>query len=101
MNKKVVRHYYGFQFFFSLLLWLPIFYEYQKRMGLSPTQIFDIQSIYYIVFCLLEIPTGMVADFFGHRNCCRLGALVLVVSNLFPIFLPSYAGFLVHFILIA
>lgn len=99
--KKVVRLYYGFQFFFPLLLWLPVFYEYQKRMGLSDPQIFSIQSLYYIAFCLLEIPTGFVADFWGCRRSMRLGAGVLVVSNLIPVFFTGYSGFLAHFILVA
>lgn len=99
--KRVVRFYYGYQFFFSLLLWLPIFYEYQRRMGLGDTQIFGIQSIYYIVFCFLEIPTGMAADLWGHRQCLRWGSIVLVISNLLPIFAPNYPGFLWHFLLIA
>lgn len=99
--KKTVRIFYGFQLFFSLLLWLPIFYEYQKRIGLNDTEIFRIQSLYYLVFCFLEIPTGMMADRWGHRFCLRLGSMVLVLSNLLPIFAQSYLGFLSHFMLIA
>ncbi len=100
-SKQVIRLYYGFQFFFSLLLWLPVFYEFQKRIGLSDPQIFSIQSIYYIAFCLLEIPTGLLADLWGYRKCLRGGAVVLVAANLMPIVAPSYAGFLCHFLLIA
>lgn len=99
--KRVVRLYYGFQFFFSLLFWLPVFYEYQRRIGLSDTQIFSIQSFYYTVFCLMEIPTGLIADLWGFRRCLRLGAVTLIFSNLLPIFLPSYSGFMAHFFLIA
>ena len=79
--KRTVRLYYSFQFFFSLLLWVPVFYEYQRRIGLSDTEIFSIQSFYYIVFCLLEIPTGIVADLWGCRRCLRLGAVVLVIAD--------------------
>lgn len=99
--KQTIRSYYGFQFFFSLLIWLPIFYEFQKRIGLSDQQIFSIQSIYYIAFCLLEIPTGMIADRFGYRLCLRAGAVLIAVSNLLPIFFQNYDGFLAHFLLIA
>ncbi|MFZ2957748.1 MAG: MFS transporter [Candidatus Ozemobacteraceae bacterium] len=99
--KKVIRLYYGFQFFFPLLLWLPIFYEYQKRMGLSDPQIFGIQSLYYIVFCLLEIPTGVFADRWGYRQSLRLGAATIFVGNLLPIFSFGYQGFLAHFFLVA
>jgi len=99
--RRVVRIYYGFQFFFSLFIWLPIFYEYQKKIGLSDQQIFSLQSIYYWVFCFLEIPTGLLADRWGYRWCLRLGSVTLVVAGMLPILFPSYLGFLVHFLLIA
>ncbi len=98
---RTVLFYFGFQFFFSLLLWLPIFYEYQKRIGLTDLQIFGIQSLYYSAFCLLEIPTGMFADQLGYRRCLRAGAAALVFANLLPIFAQNYYGFLAHFMLIA
>ena len=97
----MIRLYTGFQFFFTLLLWLPIFYEYQRRLGLSDGEIFRIQSIYYLAFCFLEIPTGYIADRWGHRWCMRGGAGILVVSNLLPVLAPFYLGFLWHFLLLA
>lgn len=96
-----VRLYYAFQVFFNLLLWLPVFYEYQRAMGLSDTQIFAIQSVYYLAFCVLEVPTGFLADAWGHRRVLRAAAVVLVAANLLPIFFAGYAGFLLHFVLIA
>jgi MFS family permease len=96
--KRVIFLYGAFQLFFSLLWWLPVFYEYQKRFGLSDAEIFRIQSIYYVAFCLLELPTGTLADAIGHRRCLRAGALVLVAANLLPVFAPGYAGFLLHFL---
>lgn len=101
VSARVVRLYTWYQFHFSLLIWLPVFYEFQRRIGLSDAQIFDIQSIYYVVFCFLEIPTGMVADQVGRRRCLRLGSAALVAANLLPILWPGYQGFLVHFLLIA
>lgn len=98
---RAVRLTYGFQFFFGLLLWVPIFYEYQKQLGMTDAQIFGIQSIYYIAFCIMEIPTGMVADRFDYRTSLWLGAGVLVVANMVPVFAGNYTGFLVHFLLIA
>lgn len=99
--RRVAQVYYGFQFFFSLFIWLPIFYEYQKKIGLSDQQIFSIQSIYYWVFCFLEIPTGLLADRWGYRFCMRLGSVTLVIAGVLPILLPGYLGFLAHFLLIA
>lgn len=99
--RRFVRQYTLFQFFFGLLLWAPVFYEYQKRMGLNEAEIFQIQSLYQIVFCFLEIPTGWFADRFGHLRSLRTGAVVLIIANLLPVFAVDYAGFLTHFILIA
>jgi fucose permease len=99
--KQTIRAYYGFQFCFGMLLWVPIFYDYQKKMGLSDTEIFGIQSLYYTAFCLLELPTGWAADRFGHRLCMISGAAVLTAANLLAVFAPSYGGFLAHFLGVA
>ncbi len=104
-TKRLVFLYYAFQFFFSLLLWVPIFYAYQQQLGLSDPEIFKIQSIYYIAFCVLEIPTGMMADAIGRRRSMRFGAAALVGANLLvvgiPTFIGPYAGFVAHWLLIA
>ncbi|MFF3171192.1 MFS transporter [Streptomyces sp. NPDC057900] len=99
--RRVIRLNYGFQLLFNLLWWMPVFYAFQKEAGLSDGQIFGIQSIYYVAFCLFEIPTGLIADRIGTRNCLRAGAVVMTAANLAPVFSPSYTGFLVHFLAIA
>ncbi|MFG2502242.1 MFS transporter [Streptomyces sp. NPDC048441] len=99
--RRVIRLNYGFQLLFNLLWWMPVFYAYQKAAGLSDGQIFGIQSIYYVAFCLFEIPTGLIADRIGTRNCLRAGAVVMTAANLAPVVSASYTGFLVHFLAIA
>lgn len=99
--RRIIRLNYGFQLLFNLLWWMPVFYAYQKDAGLSDGQIFGIQSIYYVAFCLFEIPTGLIADRIGARNCLRAGAVVMTAANLAPVFSASYTGFLVHFLAIA
>ncbi|MGW7575917.1 MFS transporter [Streptomyces sp. NPDC054765] len=99
--RRIIRLNNGFQLLFNLLWWMPVFYAYQRESGLSDGQIFGIQSIYYIAFCLFEIPTGIVADRIGARNCLRAGAVVMTAANLAPVLSPSYTGFLVHFLAIA
>ena len=99
--KKIIFQYYGFQFFFSLLIWLPIFYEFQKRIGLHDVEIFRIQSIYYLVFCFLEIPTGLLADRWSTKGCMILGGVLVSLSQLLPIFAPTYPGMLWHFVALA
>ncbi|PJN04593.1 MFS transporter [Streptomyces sp. CB01201] len=99
--RRIVRLNYGFQLLFNLLWWMPVFYAYQREAGLSDGQIFGIQSIYYVAFCLFEIPTGLIADRIGARNCLRAGAVVMTAANLAPVVSASYTGFLVHFLAIA
>ncbi|MER0449699.1 MFS transporter [Streptomyces sp. Edi4] len=98
---RIIRLNYGFQLLFNLLWWMPVFYAYQKQAGLSDGQIFGIQSIYYVAFCLFEIPTGLIADRIGARNCLRAGAVVMTAANLAPVINASYTGFLLHFLAIA
>ncbi|WP_438295784.1 MFS transporter [Streptomyces sp. HUAS TT7] len=99
--RRIIRLNYGFQLLFNLLWWMPVFYAYQKQAGLSDGQIFGIQSIYYVAFCLFEIPTGLIADRIGARNCLRAGAVVMTAANLAPVASASYTGFLLHFLAIA
>ncbi|GGQ87667.1 MFS transporter [Couchioplanes azureus] len=99
--RRVVWIHYGFQFFFGLLVWVPVFYTYQRVVGLDDREIFGIQSIYYVAFCLFEIPTGLLADRLGLRRSMIGGAAVLLLANLVPVAAPGYAGFLVHWLLIA
>ncbi|MFJ3664622.1 MFS transporter [Streptomyces sp. NPDC090119] len=99
--RRIIHLNNGFQLLFNLLWWMPVFYAYQRDVGLSDGQIFGIQSIYYIAFCLFEIPTGLVADRIGARNCLWAGAAVMTAANLTPVFSPSYTGFLLHFLAIA
>ncbi|AYN37833.1 MFS transporter [Streptomyces dangxiongensis] len=99
--RHVIRLNNGFQLLFNLLWWMPVFYAYQRDAGLSDGQIFGIQSIYYIAFCLFEIPTGAIADRIGARNCLRAGAVVMTAANLAPVLAPTYTGFLAHFLAIA
>ncbi|MFD9380619.1 MFS transporter [Streptomyces sp. NPDC059999] len=98
---RVIRLNNGFQLLFNLLWWMPVFYQYQKQAGLSDSQIFGIQSVYYVAFCLLEIPTGFIADRIGQRRCMQLGAAVMTAANLLPVASPSFAGFMAHFLAIA
>ncbi|MEU6757133.1 MFS transporter [Streptomyces sp. NPDC046685] len=98
---RVIRLNNGFQLLFNLLWWMPVFYQYQKEAGLSDSQIFGIQSVYYVAFCLLEIPTGFIADRIGQRRCMQLGAAAMTAANLLPVVSPSFAGFMAHFLAIA
>lgn len=99
--RRLIWLFYAFQITVTMMLWLPIFYQFQKQNGLSDEQILNIQSLYYVSFCLLELPTGFLADRLGHRNCMRVGAALHILTHLIPIFWPTYAGFAAHWLLLS
>jgi MFS family permease len=99
--RRIIWLFYAFQITVTMMLWLPMFYAYQQQMGLSETQILNIQSLYYVSFCILELPTGFLADRLGHRNCMRVGAALHVLTHLLPIYWTTYAGFAAHWLLLA
>lgn len=100
-KRRFVALYFGFQFSFSMLFWMPIFFEYQKRVGLTEPEIFQIQSFYYFIFCVIGIPTGYLSDRFGHLRSMVLGSVVLILANLIPIFFFSYGAWILHWFGIA
>ena len=100
-HNKILQRYFVFSVFFQLLLWVPVFYEAQRIAGLSDHQIFEIQSIYYFAFSLLEIPTGLISDRIGHKKTLVVGAVSLTIANFIPTFITTYSSFLVHFLMIA
>lgn len=99
--RRAIRLFYVFQITFSMLFWMPIFYDYQRSMGLSDPQIFQIQSAYYFSFCFLEVPTGFLADRFGYRRTMLYGAALHVLTSLIPVFWVDFYGFLTHWLLLA
>lgn len=102
---RLTRNYLGFQVSFALLFWLPVFYDVQRRLGLNDSEIFGIQSFYYLLFCVLELPTGWLADRFGSIRSLRAGAVALVAAHLVVVLhggsFSASSAFWVHFTLIA
>src|SRR5690606_33609388 len=98
---SLARSYYGFQTAFTLYVWMPIFFVYQQTIGLGTEEIFGIQAHYYLAFCFFELPTGFISDRFGHRTALRWGSAMLVVSHLFAVLWLSYAGMLLHWVVLA
>jgi MFS family permease len=96
--KRMEQSYYAFSFFFQFLIWVPIFYEIQKLAGLSETEIFRIQSWYYLTYFVVEIPTGLLADRIGSRACLFLGGVILTAANAIVLGSMGYGSFLLHFI---
>ena len=73
--EKNIWKYKIINFFHSMLFFIPILVLFFQDRGLSMTQILLIKSIYSIFVVLMEVPTGVWADKFGHKKSINLSLL--------------------------
>ena len=100
MNRLRISYYF-FQASFQLLFWVPFFYQIQKNAGLSDSNIFAIQTIYYLSFALFELPTGYISDRLGNKLALIIAASLMIAANLLPVFSLTAPVFFIHFLMIA
>jgi MFS family permease len=59
---------YLFQFFMSFQLWWPIWVVYlQDKRGLSLTQITALDSVFWLIIVVAQVPAGAIADRWGRK----------------------------------
>lgn len=78
-----IRKYYLFQFFSNLAFFSPVIVLFWQANGLTMSQIMLLQSIYSIGVVILELPTGVFADFFGKRVSLILGSIFWTIGLTF------------------
>ena len=72
---------------------------YRLSNGLNQTQIALLSSLFFISYSLLEIPTGGLADTFGHKKSVLWGLIVHALAPLIVGLSPTYPIFLIGAIL--
>lgn len=91
--KSKISQYYVFKFFSNLYFDRSNFIFFLGSAGLTGGQIGLLQSVYFWVNLLTEVPTGLVADHISKRFSVSLGCFLMgCVFFLFPI-LDSFLGF--------
>src|SRR5581483_785885 len=76
-----IRKSYLYRFLMSFQLWWPIWVIYlQKQRGLSLTQITLLDTPFFLLVVLAEVPTGAIADRFGRRVSLMLGSSLFAVA---------------------
>lgn len=90
-----IRKSYLFNFFISFHLFsgvlIPFFVQWG---GLTLTQVFLLETWFLVASVILEVPTGVIADFFGRKISLALGALIASVSALVYASYPSLPIFI-------
>ena len=76
-----IRKSYIYRFLMNFQLWWPIWVVYlQQQRGLSFTQITLLDTPFFILIVLAEVPTGAVADRFGRKTSLMLASALFAVA---------------------
>ncbi len=93
-----VRKSYIYRFLMNFQLWWPIWVVYlQQERGLSLTQITLLDTPFFVLIVLAEVPTGAVADRFGRKTSLMLGGLLFAAAVFIFGVATNYAVILVSY----
>lgn len=95
MQQNIFK-YYLFQFFYAMsFAYVPFFVLFMKERGLSYEEIGMTQGIYYVLFLLFDLPTGVIADKWGRKLALALTAVIKILALVICIFSYSFYFFVV------
>jgi MFS family permease len=91
---------YLYQFFMNFQLWWPIWVVYlTDKRGLSLTQVTALDSVFWLVIVVAQVPAGAIADRWGRKSALILaslflsaGILMFGLADTYLLILISYAG---------
>jgi MFS family permease len=76
-----IRKSYIYRFLMNFQLWWPIWVIYLlQQRGLSYTQITLLDTPFFVLIVLAEVPTGAVADHFGRKTSLMLASTLFAVA---------------------
>jgi len=81
-----IKKYYAYRFFMCFSFWLPIFIIFLLDRGLNYTEIMLISVTAASVQIILEVPSGVFADFFGRKKSL-INLVIFVFARDFKTFM--------------
>lgn len=81
-------------FFAQLYVFVPVMTPYLLGKGLSLPQIAGMQTVLMVTQLVMEVPTGVLADRFGHRRSYQIALVLAVGGELATLLADTYAHFL-------
>lgn len=94
-SKSTIWRYYAFTFLMSLHFFSAVLVPFFTQWGgISKTQMQLLQSWFMLWIFLLEIPTGVVADYLGRKYSLVLSAVVGALASIVYGSFPSFGIFL-------
>ncbi|MEK7158918.1 MAG: MFS transporter [Patescibacteria group bacterium] len=103
MAKKIVRNYliFNFLFYFAHGFAFPTYVLFLKDNGLSMTEIGLVNFVFMVAMFIFEVPTGVVADFFGRKISIVVGVFIVGGAELAYFFSHSLIEFMLSEIIMA
>lgn len=99
--ERNIRKFYAFKIFTVFYITNPILMFYMLEKGLSVGDIFLLGAIQRVVGIIIEVPTGALSDFKGHRYNLMLGTITFSLCCIFFAYAETFLGFLIAEIFIA
>ncbi|MBF0107386.1 MAG: MFS transporter [Deltaproteobacteria bacterium] len=75
VHNNIIKFYIS-KFLRTLSFWLPIMTLYPLSKGLSLTEMSSLVFVQMVAQTLCEVPSGVVADFFGRKNTLILAGII-------------------------
>ena len=73
---------------------MPFYIVFMYERGLNFTEIAITQSVYYFLFLIFELPTGILADKIGRKNTIILGVITKFTALIISVFSFSLIPFI-------
>ena len=89
-KNKSIFIFYVYNFLINARFSRGVLLLYCLEIGLSLAEFGTVQSVYFLVKMLAEIPTGILADRFSKKKILGLGALISSVSSFFLFLAPNF-----------
>ncbi|MBA4602130.1 MFS transporter [Thermoactinomyces mirandus] len=84
-----IKYYMCYRFFTGFLFFMPVLLSIYLKREISLEDIFLIECFYYLSIFLFEVPTGWLADRFGHDKSVFIGLVGLFIT--YSIFSVTYS----------
>lgn len=72
---------------------------YLAYKGMSLVEIGLLESVFHLTSFTMELPTGIIADYFGRKNSRIIGRIMACLSTMLMIRTGSFIGFAIAFVI--